>query len=200
MSPAVALATGSPLLAQASGAPQVQSVGTVQSQSSEKSKKLVEIQIGARSFVDEGMDKCLDTLQNVGGVNTVFATAFTYGPGLADRQVHNERLPNHGVKEYDQIHSRSFTNVHPKFYAESAGIETRCAIAYVGGTIPIYPGIDVDIPTGLGEKRAQPEDVKAATLAALRAGAPGVTLSRKYAERKLTNIAGAREALREFGA
>jgi len=42
--------------------------------------------------------------------------------------------------------------------------------------------------------------VKAATLAALRAGAHGVILSRKYAEMKLTNIAGAKEALREFGA
>jgi hypothetical protein len=63
-----------------------------------------------------------------------------------------------------------------------------------------YPGIDIDIPTGLNEKRTQPSDVKAATLAALKAGAPGVVLSRKYAEMKLTNVAGAGEALREFGA
>jgi len=62
------------------------------------------------------------------------------------------------------------------------------------------PGIDIDIPTGLNEKRTQPEDFKSATLAALRAGAPGVILSRRYAEMKLTNIAGAKEALREFGA
>lgn len=62
------------------------------------------------------------------------------------------------------------------------------------------PGIDIDIPTGLNEKRTQPEDFKPATLAALRAGAPGVILSRRYAEMKLTNIAGAKEALREFGA
>jgi hypothetical protein len=83
---------------------------------------------------------------------------------------------------------------------ESVGVETRRAIADVQGAIPIYPGIDIDIPTGLNEKRTQPSDVKAATLAALRAGAPGVVLSRKYAEMKLTNIAGAGEALREFGA
>jgi hypothetical protein len=79
-------------------------------------------------------------------------------------------------------------------------VETRRAIADVEGTIPIYPGIDIDIPTGLNEKRTQPSDVKAATLAALKAGAPGVVLSRKYAEMKLTNIAGAKAALREFGA
>ena len=78
--------------------------------------------------------------------------------------------------------------------------ETRRAIAQVQGSVAIYPGIDVDIPTGLNEKRTQPQDVKAAVLAAFRAGAPGVVLSRKYAEMKLTNLAGAREALREIGA
>jgi hypothetical protein len=83
---------------------------------------------------------------------------------------------------------------------ESVGVETRRAIADVEGSIPIYPGIDIDIPTGLNEKRTTPADVKAATLAALKAGAPGVILSRKYAEMKLTNIAGAKEAFREFGA
>lgn len=77
--------------------------------------------------------------------------------------------------------------------------ETRRAIADVEGSIPIYPGIDIDIPTGLSEKRTQPADVKQATLAAFKAGAPGVVLSRKYAEMKLTNLAGAGEALREIG-
>jgi hypothetical protein len=82
----------------------------------------------------------------------------------------------------------------------SVGVETRKAIADVNGQTPIYPGIDIDIPTGLNEKRTQPADVKAATLAALEAGAPGVVLSRKYAEMKLTNIRGAKGALQDFGA
>jgi hypothetical protein len=82
----------------------------------------------------------------------------------------------------------------------SVGVETKKAIADVNGQTPIYPGIDIDIPTGLNEKRTQPADVRAATLAALEAGAPGVVLSRKYAEMKLTNIAGAKEALQDFGA
>jgi hypothetical protein len=76
--------------------------------------------------------------------------------------------------------------------------ETKRAIADVNGQIPIYPGIDIDIPTALNEKRTQPADVKAATLAAFKAGAPGVVLSRKYAEMRLTNLAGAGEALREL--
>ncbi|HEX4005656.1 MAG TPA: hypothetical protein VHX60_05750 [Acidobacteriaceae bacterium] len=82
----------------------------------------------------------------------------------------------------------------------SVGVETKKAIADVKGQIPIYPGIDIDIPTGLQEKRTQPSDVKAATLAALDAGAPGVVLSRKYAEMRLTNLAGAKQALQDFGA
>ena len=76
--------------------------------------------------------------------------------------------------------------------------ETRRALAEVNGAIPIYPGIDIDIPTGLNEKRTEPSDVKAAVLAAFRAGAAGVVLSRKYAEMKLTNLGGAGEALREL--
>lgn len=82
--------------------------------------------------------------------------------------------------------------------AEYVARETRRALAEVSGAIPIYPGIDIDIPTGLNEKRTEPTDVKAAVLAAFRAGAPGVVLSRKYAEMKLTNLAGAGEALREL--
>lgn len=77
--------------------------------------------------------------------------------------------------------------------------ETQRALQDVHGAAAIYPGIDIDIPTALNEKRTQPADVKGAVLAAFRAGAPGVVLSRKYAEMKLTNLAGAGEALRELG-
>jgi hypothetical protein len=82
--------------------------------------------------------------------------------------------------------------------ANYVGSETKRAIADVKGAIPIYPGIDIDIPTKIDEKRTQPSDVKAAVLSAFRAGAPGVVLSRKYAEMRLTNLAGAGEALREL--
>ncbi|HET9400393.1 MAG TPA: hypothetical protein VFO34_05540, partial [Candidatus Acidoferrales bacterium] len=80
----------------------------------------------------------------------------------------------------------------------SVAVETKRAIADVQGSVPIYPGIDIDIPTALNEKRTQPSDVKSAVIAALGAGAPGVVLSRKYAEMKLTNMAGAGEGLHEI--
>lgn len=82
--------------------------------------------------------------------------------------------------------------------AAYVGRETRRALHDVKGAAHIYPGIDIDIPTALNEKRTQPSDVKAAVLAALRAGAPGVVLSRKYAEMRLSNLAAAGEALREL--
>ena len=113
--PALALAAGTPLAVQAAA----QGQGTKQAAAPTKGSKFVAIQIGGRSFVDEGVDACLDTLQNTGGVNVVMATVFTYGSGLAGRQVHGEPLPDHGVKEYDQVHGGSFTRVHPEFYASS---------------------------------------------------------------------------------
>jgi hypothetical protein len=82
-------------------------------------KKFVAIQIGARSFVDEGVEKCLDTLQEKGGVNTLMATVFTYGRGLAGRQIPGQPLPDHGVQEYDEIHGGCYTRVHPEFHAKT---------------------------------------------------------------------------------
>ena len=60
---------------------------------------------------------------------------------------------------------------------------------------PSIPASTSTSPPGSDEKRTRPEDVEAATAAALDAGAPGVVLSRKYAEMRLTNIAGAKRAL-----
>lgn len=88
-------------------------------------KKFVAIQIGARSFVDEGVEKCLDTLREKGGVNTVMATVFTYGRGLAGRQAPGQPLPDHGVQLYDSIHGGSYTKVHPEFYSKSVIQDVR---------------------------------------------------------------------------
>lgn len=88
-------------------------------------KRFVAIQIGARSFVDEGVDKCLDTLQEKGGVNVLMPTVFTYGRGLTGRQVPGQPLPDHGVQEYDQIHGGSYTKVHPEYYVNSVVKDIR---------------------------------------------------------------------------
>jgi hypothetical protein len=82
-------------------------------------KKFVAIQIGGRSFVDEGVEKVLDNLQQMGGVNVLMPTAFTYGRGLAGRQIPGQPLPDHGVQEYDEIHGGSYTALHAEFRAKS---------------------------------------------------------------------------------
>ncbi|MEW6160676.1 MAG: twin-arginine translocation signal domain-containing protein [Verrucomicrobiota bacterium] len=76
--------------------------------------------------------------------------------------------------------------------------ETQRALAGVGGACRILPGIDIGIPTGKESRKASPEDTHAATMAALKAGAHGVILSRKYSEMRLENLAAAGRAAREF--
>ncbi len=83
--------------------------------------------------------------------------------------------------------------------ADYVARETRRAVAGVRDEIPIYPGIDIEIPTGEHEKKTQPSDVRAAVKAALTSGAQGVILSRKYSEMRLSNLSAAGEALKDLG-
>ncbi len=62
----------------------------------------------------------------------------------------------------------------------------------------IWPGIDIDIPTGANQSKSTPQGAKDAVLAAFKANAHGVILSRKYSEMKLANLKGAGDAIREL--
>jgi hypothetical protein len=68
----------------------------------------------------------------------------------------------------------------------------------VQGRCQIYPGIDIGIPTGKNSRKASPDDTYAAVAAALKAGADGLILSRKYSEMQLANLAAAGRAVRDF--
>src|SRR5262249_52777247 len=63
--------------------------------------KMIGIQVGAVSFVDEGVPKVVDIFQQSAYVNTLFIATFTYGRGIAGRQVPGQPLPDHGRQEYD---------------------------------------------------------------------------------------------------
>src|SRR6058998_587675 len=76
--------------------------------------------------------------------------------------------------------------------------ETRRAVAGVSPKVKIWPGIDIDIPTGAKEKKTQPDDVYAAVKAAFEGGAHGVLLSRKYSEMPLANLRAAGRAIRDL--
>ena len=58
--------------------------------------KMIGIQVGAVSFVDEGVEKVLDEFQQDANINTLFVATFTYGRGIAGRQLSSQPLPDHG--------------------------------------------------------------------------------------------------------
>src|SRR5262245_14282146 len=90
-------------------------------------RKTVGIQVGAVSFVDEGTEKVLDLLQERGAVNTVYLTTFTYGRGLAGRQVPGQPFPDHGVRQSDErfFHGGNYATPHPEYYRDTVLKQTR---------------------------------------------------------------------------
>jgi len=86
------------------------------------SSKMIGIQVGAVSFVDEGIEKVLDEFQNDAAINTLFIATFTYGRGIAGRQVPGQPLPDHGKQSYDTdtFYGGCFTDVDPKYFANTA--------------------------------------------------------------------------------
>src|ERR1700751_89373 len=90
------------------------------------SPRMIGIQVGAVSFVDEGTEKVLDVLQQRGNVNTLFLAVFTYGRGIAGRQIPGQPLPDHGKQEYDlNFHGGNFATPHPQFYKNTVLKDTR---------------------------------------------------------------------------
>jgi hypothetical protein len=86
----------------------------------------VGIQVGAVSFVDEGVEKVLDILQERAGVDTLFLAVFTYGRGIAGRQIPGQPLPDHGKQEYDlNFHGGNFATPHAEFYKNTVLKETK---------------------------------------------------------------------------
>ena len=90
------------------------------------SSKMIGIQVGAISFVDEGTEKVLDVLQERACVNTLFLAVFTYGRGIAGRQIPGQPLPDHGKQEYDlNFHGGNFATPHPQYYKNTVLKDTR---------------------------------------------------------------------------
>jgi len=104
-------------------APQLSGQTTAQTAGS---KKMIGIQIGAVSFVDEGVEKVLDILQERAHINTLFLAVFTYGRGIAGRQVPGQPLPDHGDQKYDlDFHGGNFATPHPQYYRNTVLKDTR---------------------------------------------------------------------------
>jgi hypothetical protein len=89
--------------------------------------KMIGIQVGAVSFLDEGTEQVLDVLQARGAVNTLFVAAFTYGRGIGGRQVPGQPFPDHGKQESDEktFHGGNYATPHAKFYEHTTLKETK---------------------------------------------------------------------------
>ena len=77
--------------------------------------------------MDEGTDQALDILQSKGAVNTLFLTTFTYGRGLAGRQIPGQPFPDHGKQESDEktFHGGNYAMPHSEFYQNTVLKQTR---------------------------------------------------------------------------
>src|SRR5213080_5559467 len=84
----------------------------------DKPAKMIGIHVGAVSFFDEGVEQVLDIFQERGAINTIFLTTFTYGRGLAGRQIPGQPFPDHGSKESDEktFHGGNYATPHAEFY------------------------------------------------------------------------------------
>lgn len=108
-----------------------------QAVSAQAGRKMIGIQIGAVSFVDEGTDRVLDILQERGAVNTIFLATFTYGRGIAGRQVPGQPLPDHGKQEYDlDFHGGNYGTVHAQYYKDT-GVKPEATRAPDHGNLDI---------------------------------------------------------------
>jgi hypothetical protein len=100
------------------------------------------IQIGAVSFVDEGVEEVLDILQKRGEINTIFLTTFTYGRGLSGRQIPGQPFPDHGSQVSDEktFYGGTYATPHPEFYRNTVLKETRAPehgnLDIVGAVLP----------------------------------------------------------------
>jgi len=102
-------------------------LGSSSAHAVESSEKVIGIQVGSISFVDEGIEQALDLLKQRGAVNTVFLTTFTYGRGLGGRQIPGQPFPDHGKQESDEkmFHGGNYATSHPEFYRNAALKQTR---------------------------------------------------------------------------
>ena len=94
---------------------------------SSPSSKTIGLQVGSISFVDEGVEQVLDIFQNRAAVNTIFLTTFTYGRGLAGRQIPGQPFPDHGKQDSDEstFHGGNYATPHPEYYSKTSLKQTR---------------------------------------------------------------------------
>ncbi|MGM0378073.1 MAG: hypothetical protein ACQEQ0_15000, partial [Bacteroidota bacterium] len=80
-------------------------------------ERMIGIQIGAPSFVDEGIEGCLDSIRKQANVNTLFAMVYSYKEGLSGR---SWPPPDHGRQvESPKFHGGYYAKIHSEFYEDT---------------------------------------------------------------------------------
>jgi hypothetical protein len=80
-------------------------------------KRMVGIQIPAVSFVDEGVNAVLDTVQERARVNTLFLTVLAFNEGLAGRQLAGYALPDHGKQAHNEdFQGGYYATLRPQYH------------------------------------------------------------------------------------
>ena len=97
------------------------SLVTARAAETSRPRRSIGIQVGAVSFVDEGTEKVLDLFQERGAIDTIYLTTFTYGRGLAGRQIPGQPFPDHGSQESDEktFHGGNYATPHAEFYRDT---------------------------------------------------------------------------------
>ena len=86
------------------------------------SDRCVGVQVGPASFVDEGTDVVLDTLQERVGVNVVFLGTVSWLGLKIGRSISwkIDGWPDHGVPEPLEVQGGSYLADHPEFYRNTS--------------------------------------------------------------------------------
>ena len=109
--------------------------------------------------------RCSTSSSSDASVNTLFVATFTYGRGIAGRQVPGQPLPDHGKQEYDtasHFQGGSYTKMHPQYYKDTVLQDFRAP------DFGDYDVLEAVIPVGaqarhedhlLVRRRLEPTDV-----------------------------------------
>ena len=79
-------------------------------------KPYIAIQVGAVSFVDEGIDAVLDILREKAHVNTVWLNTYTWDHGTGGRQLAGYPFPDHGGQEPDEVRGGAVFDYDQKYF------------------------------------------------------------------------------------
>jgi len=97
------------------------------------SETFVGIQVGAISFIDEGVEETLDRFIELAGVNAICISALSWNRELAGRAAGD--FPDHGLREPDNLQGGAFFSPNPRYYEATS-------LRHFTAPDPLFSGFD----------------------------------------------------------